>query len=264
MRYIILLIVFMPITGCSSEKAMQKIIFLHHSTGRSVWVGNTNRYVYRLANKGHVQRFFEKYNRINKTNYQISNRIFPMNEPYGWNNYPYDYYNIWVKNAGKIPYMGEPTLEILTASYDIIIFKHCFPVGNIMADNGKPDIDSPEKKLENYKLQYNALKSKMHEFPNKKFIVWTPPASVKTRISENEARRTREFYKWMIEEWNEKGDNIFIWDFFKYQTEGGLYLPEKNAYSRDNSHPGKEFSANVAPKFASYIIDVIESPPGIN
>ena len=34
---------------------------------------------------------------------------------------------------------------------------------------------------------------------------------------------------------------------------------DKNAYSPDNSHPNKEFSARVAPLFSKFIIDVIES-----
>lgn len=259
MRCIFLLIFFKLLLSCKSDQGeMQKIIFLHHSTGRSIWVGNTNRFVYKLTRKGNVQRFFDDHNKRNKTNYIISQRGFPGNEPYGWNNYPYDYYNIWVKNAGMAPFKEEPTLEILTSEYDVIIFKHCFPVGKIKADTGKPDINSDEKRIENYKLQYNALKQKMHQFPNNKFIVWTPAASVKNQISEDEARRTFEFYRWIIDEWDEKGDNIFIWDFYNYETEGGLYLLEKNAYSTDNSHPGKEFSGKVAPLFSKYIIDVIE------
>lgn len=96
------------------------------------------------------------------------------------------------KNAGESSFMEEPTLEILTRKYEIIAFKHCFPVGRILEDKGTPNIDSNEKRVENYKLQYNALKTKMHSFP-------------------------------------------------------------------DNSHPGREFSARVAPLFAKFIIDVIES-----
>ena len=60
-------------------------------------------------------------------------------------------------------------------------------------------------------------------------------------------------------EWDEKGDNIFIWDFYKYETEGKLYLLDKNAYSPDNAHPNREFAAKVAPRFCKFIIDTIES-----
>jgi acetyltransferase-like isoleucine patch superfamily enzyme len=182
--------------------------------------------MYKLTRKGTVQRYFDDYNRRNDTSYIISDLLFPKKFPYGWKNYPFDYYNIWVKNAGSSAYMEEPTLEMLTREYDVIIFKHCFPVGRIMDDDGQPDINSQEKRLGNYKLQYEALKKKMHSFPATKFIVWTPPAIVKSQIMEEEAIRTRIFYKWLTEEWKEKGDNIYLWDFYAYETEAGLYLIE--------------------------------------
>lgn len=238
---------------------MKKIIFLHHSTGYGIWVGGTNRYIYKLTKKGAVDRFFDKFNKKKKTSYVITELSFPKKNPYGWSNYPFDYYNIWVKNAGEKCYMEEPTLEILTKEYEVIIFKHCFPVSRISEDIGVPDIDSADRRIENYKLQYNALKQKMHEFPDNKFIIWTHPVCVKNQITEEEAKRTFLFYKWMIEEWKEEGDNIFIWDFYKYETEGGLYLADKNAFNLNNSHPAKKFSAKVAPLFGKFIIDVIEA-----
>jgi hypothetical protein len=238
---------------------MKKILFLHHSTGRCIWVGKTNRYLFKLTQKGDVQKFFDDHNKKNNTSYDITELSFPKEVPYGWKNYPYDYYNIWIKNAGENKYMDQPTLEILTKEYEVIIFKHCYPVSRISEDTGSPDIDSEEKRLENYKLQYNALKHKMHEFPNNKFIVWTPAACTRNHISEDEAIRANQFYKWMIEEWDERGDNIFIWDFYKYETEGGLFLLDKYAFAPDNSHPSKKFSGFVAPLFCKFIIDVIES-----
>jgi hypothetical protein len=238
---------------------MKNILFLHHSTGYSIWVGNTNKYIYKLTHKGDVQRIFAAYNKKNKTEYNITELSFPKSVPYGWSNYPFDYYNIWVKNGGGDEYMTEPTLESLTRKYDVIIFKHCFPVSRIPEDTGNPNIDSEEKRVENYKLQYNSLKKKMLQFPDTIFIVWTPAVCTKNQISSEEANRTLQFYKWMVDEWDEKGDNIFVWDFYKYETEGELYLPEKNAYSPENSHPGREFSARTAPLFCKDIIDIIES-----
>jgi hypothetical protein len=155
--------------------------------------------------------------------------------------------------------MEEPTLEILTREYDLIIFKHCFPVSNIVSDTGIPDINSDEKRLENYKLQYNALKTKMHEFSKNKFIVWTPSMNVKSKATQEEAERTRQFYNWIIDEWDEKGDNIFIWDFYKYETEGGLYLLEKNAMNINDSHPNRGLSSKAAELFARFIVDVLNN-----
>jgi hypothetical protein len=259
MRTIIFFFALVMLVGCNSnDEAGTSIIFLHHSTGGAVWRGGTNRYVQKILGKGDVERFFSKYNRKHNTAYAITHQSFPKTEPYGWKNYPYDYYNIWVKNAGQQSFMEEPTLEMLTEDYDVIIFKHCYPVGEILEDTGMPDINSEERRLENYKLQYDALKQKMHEFSDKKFILWTPAALVENMTTEEQALRTREFYEWMINEWNEEGDNIYLWDFYKLETEGGLYLKHEYAVSPDDSHPNSSFSARVAPLFGQFIIDTIE------
>jgi hypothetical protein len=253
----LLLIALLCVNCNSNQEEMTKIIFLHHSTGKNIWLGNTNKYINKLSGKNDVQDYFKRYNKKNNTNYNITECAFPKEKPYGWKNYPYDYYNIWVKNGGEKSYMGEPTLEILTKEYNVIIFKHCYPGSKITPDTGNPDINSEVKSVENYKLQYNALKNKMHEFPGTKFIVWTPAVFNKNQLSEDEAKRIQSFHKWMIEEWDEKGDNIFTWDFYQYETEGGLYLLDNYSTGPSNSHPNREFSAKVAPLFCKFIIDVI-------
>jgi hypothetical protein len=213
--------------------------------------------VYKLTNYGNVQKWFKKYNKIHQTYYVISERSFPQKEPYGWNNYPYDYYNIWVKNAGDRPFLEEPTLEILNKEYDVIIWKHCFPVGKMVESKDPPDIDSPEKNIENYKLQYEALKKKMREFPDTKFLVWTGAALVEANTTEKAATLTKTFFDWVRNEWDEPGDNIFLWDFYQLQTEGGLYFMDKYAESPTNSHPSAKFARNVYPYFCQRIIDVL-------
>lgn len=235
-----------------------RILFLHHSTGKNIWLGGTNRYLNKVIEKSDVQNYFRSHNKKYGTNYIINEQVFPKKYPYGWKNYPFDYYNIWVRNAGESPYQEEPTLEILTKNYDVIIFKHCYPVSKILPDTGHPDIVSEEKRLENYKLQYIALKKKLHEFPDTKFIVWTPAVHVKSQINEDEAKRTHIFYKWIIEEWKEENDNIFVWDFYKYETEGGLYLKDEFSAAPGNSHPSVNFSSRVSPLFSRFIIDVVE------
>jgi len=221
------------------------ILFLHHSTGNNIWNGG-------------VKDCIEEYNKTREKNITIIEQNFPKRNPYGWNNYPYDYWNIWVNNAGDQPYKEEPTLEMITKNYDVVIWKHCFPVSNIKENTGSPLVSSSQKTLENYKLQYNALKEKMKEFPDTKFIVWTPAALVESATSEENALRTQEFYNWIKDEWDETGDNIFLWDFYILETEGELYLKSENAASPTNSHPGTNFSKTVAPYFCQRIIDVIE------
>ena len=230
--------------GNDAEEAVN-IIFLHHSTGNVVW-------------KAGVKKWIKKYNKKNGADYRITERSFPAESPYGWNNYPYDYWNIWVNNAGEDEYQKEPTLEILTGDYDLIVFKHCFPVSDIKEDTGRPDVGSKEKRIENYVLQYNALKQKMYEFPSRSFLVWTGAALVRQATDEESAARAKQFFDWVKNEWDEPGDNIFLWDFYGLETEGGLYLKDEYAEGPKNSHPNKKFAKTAAPLFCRRMIDVLE------
>jgi len=222
-----------------------KIIFLHHSIGKNIWEGG-------------VKEWFKNYNKKNKVNYSIVEQVFPKKNPYGWKNYPFDYWNIWVKHSGDEAYKKEPTLEMITNQYDVIVLKHCFPVGNIDEDTGKSNVSCEVKRLENYKVQYEALREKMNKFNQTKFIVWTIPALVEKKTSKEKASRAKEFYKWMKDEWNQKDDNIYLWDFYKLETEGDLYLKNKYAEGSENSHPNKAFSEKIAPYFCQRIVDIIE------
>ena len=244
-------------TGVVSEPV--KIVFLHHSTGWAVWLGNTSEATFRVSGKSDVKSWIASYNKANNTSHEIEEMSFPTtSKGYPWENRPYDYYTIWVKHAGDAPYRGEPTLEMLTKEYDVIIWKHCFPVASILPDTGKPDVDSDEKRLENYKLQYAALKEKMRSFPETKFIVWTGAAPTIGFTSPMKARRARQFFDWVKSDWDEPGDNIFLWDFYQLETEGGIYLKTGYANGLRDPHPRPDFAGRVAPLFAQRIIDVID------
>lgn len=253
------------VVGCSDQgvskmenKKEIKIIFLHHSTGQVIWDGGLSKFARKLGFEGDVKKFFKKHNAEYNTNYIIAETYFPKSSPYGWNNYPYDYYNIWVKNAGNEPYKEEPTLEMLTGQYDVIIFKHCFPISRIQADGTNPELNSDEKTVANYKLQYEALKKKMNGFPNTKFILWTPTALVEKATNKDEADRAREFSEWVKNVWDTPDDNIFLWDFRSLQSEDGLYFRNTYSASSTDSHPNRKFSQTVAPYFCNRIINVIE------
>ncbi len=244
-------VIFLVLTGNfgnglkGGEKEM-KIVFLHHSTGKIIWNGG-------------VKNWFNSYSKENNKEYITETLAFPGRSPYGWNNYPYDYWNIWVKNAGMKKYMNEPTLEILTEKFDMIVFKHCFPVSKIVpCPEGGASVDSDVKCIENYKLQYNALKEKMLSFPKCKFLVWTGAALVKGATDEKCASRSREFFEWVRKEWDSPDDNIYIWNFFELETAGGLYMKDEYAESSANSHPTAGFAAMAAPILCRRIVDIFE------
>jgi hypothetical protein len=240
----ILLIFMVCLFSCSTgESGGTNIIFLHHSTGGVIWNGG-------------VSSWIDNYNAENGTSYEITEFAYPDGVNYPWNNYPYDYWYLWVDNAGYQQVEGHDTLELITRTYDVIIFKHCFPVSNIQADTGSPSISSDVKSIENYQLQYNAIKAKLKEFPGKRFIVWTGAARIQSETTPEEAARAESFFNWVKNTWDEEGDNIYVWDFWALETEGGLYLrPE---YATSDSHPNSTFAQSVAPCFGQRIVDVIE------
>lgn len=273
-KYILSLVIMAVLSNTctrNNDDGSFRILFLHHSTGQHIWTGNTYNPVSRLASRLHprlgrilnrkpeLPELFRKYNDENSTGYSITEQVFPKLKPYGWHNYPYDYYIIWVKNAGENPYMEEPTLEMLTKKYNMIIFKHCFPVSNILPDSVSADPDSDIKTLSNYKFQYNALKEKLKSFPETRFLLFTGAAQVRKLISEPEASRAREFFEWVKNDWDQPGDNIFIWDLFELQTEGGLFFVDKYAVSENDSHPSPEFSSRAARLLFNRIVDIIET-----
>lgn len=218
-----------------------KILFLHHSTGRCIWNGG-------------VPDWFGKLEAEKGKPYYIVEQEFPKQV----GNYPYEYWDIWVNRQGAGPYENEPTLRMITQKYDVIIWKHCYPVGDIEEDVGQPRVDSEIRRIENYKAQYEALKKAMREFPKNKFIVWTGATRVKNSTTEDGAKRARAFFDWVREKWDEPGDNIFLWDFYQLQTEGELYFKSDYAMGPEDSHPNETYSRRVAQLFCQRIVEVIE------
>ena len=271
--FLILSIILIAIPGCKNspekEKEAIKIIYLHHSTGKIIWQGKESRlkklvpkrlekYIPKL-NKPAILKYIKNYNKEHGTDYQIKAREFPAKSPYGWKNYPYDYYNIWVQHGNRDYYKKEPTLKVLTQKYDVVVFKHCFPVSHMIKDSLPGAPDSEVKSLANYKVQYQLLKEKMRNYPETKFLLWTGPALLKVHTNESEAVITKTFYDWVKNDWNETSDNIFLWDFRELETEGGMYLKTEYAINPNNSHPSMVFGEKAAKLFVQRLTDIINN-----
>jgi len=229
-----------PMTGAA------RIGYLHHSTGGVVWGGG-------------VQGFLQGWNAAHGTAYQVAEVTYPdTSGGYPWANYPFDYWNLWVSHTGTRRDRGEQNLDDLTAAYDVIVWKHCFPVSAVGPDTGSPSVSSSAQTLENYQLQYQALKARLRQFPAKRFLVWTGAALAEASTSPADAQRARDFFAWVKGVWDEPGDNIFVWDFFELETQGGLYLQPAYAAGVSDSHPNATLAALAAPLVAKRIVDVIE------
>ncbi len=235
----------------SGQSSSARVLLLHHSTGQNVWEGGLPGWV-------------AAYNGAHAKAYQVEERAYP-DDPWPWDNYPSDYYRIWVLHEGGAR-AGTEWLETLTQQYDVILFKHCFPGGDVRPNAGSPDPASGDKTLENYQAAYDALKAKLQGFPSTRFIVWT--LAMRTEADQQAcygadyagmAERAGQFTEWVKNAWDVKGDNVFVWDFHALETEGGLYL--RPGYAVDpggDSHPNGPFCAAVAPLLGQRIVDVIE------
>ncbi len=243
----------------SSYAQEGKAYFLHHSTGGGVY------------NQGNVEDKINAYNQENGTNYQIDEKPYPTN-PYPWHNYAYDYWNLWINGVCDNSDPDVECLESMLERYEIIIFKHCYPGSDIVPDIANPSVSSSVKCLANYKLQYRALRDKMANFPNKKFVVWT--LAPRHRLyapaqSAERAARAREFVNWVKNEWlTEEGrgpSNIYIFDFFNIVAESDPNPPNGQVnclkYEYERSHTGNDSHQNqqanevAGEAFANFLIN---------
>jgi len=163
-------------------------------------------------------------------------------------------------------------MNTLSQDYHMIIFKHCFPGAHVLEDTGNPDINSERKSLENYKVQYRALREMMDEYPNNLFVVWTlAPLHRLSTIPEN-AHRAKEFVEWVNEQWlTEDGkdhDNILIFDFWgltaEQKEESGqgqvncLRYDYEKSHESGDSHPNIKANEAVGPVFGKFIVNALK------
>lgn len=238
----------------------QKVLFLHHSTGGGVYNG------------GKVSSWFASYNSIHSTNYQIFEKSYP-DVPYPWENYPYDYWNLWINGGCNSSNPNIECLNSLCSKYNIIIFKHCFPGAGILPDDVSSSVSSSKKTLGNYKLQYRALRNLMDQYPQNKFIVWTLAPLHRLATNDANAARAKEFVDWVKNTWlNEDGlahPNIYLFDFWGFAAENNsnpangklncLKYVYETSHSDADSHPNASANEYIGPKFAEFIISVIQN-----
>ena len=225
------------------DPAATTVLYLHHSTGLAVWDGG-------------VPGLVERRNAVAGTDLQVVERAFP-HRPYPWDNNPYDYWNAWVNHSGDHRVQGQATLEDLVGAYDVIVWKSCYLAGDMVPDDGRPDVASPVRTLANYRLQYLALRDAMHRFPGTTFIVWTLPPKVATDTDPTAAELARQFATWVRQEWDQPGDNVFLWDYRAIAAPDDLYLPAAWAVGERDSHPGTELSRRAAALFVQRLVDVV-------
>lgn len=257
MKVVLILISLYIVSGVAFSQN-NKALFLVHSTGNNLYT------------EGKVSDWVKNYNSTNGTNFQITTRDYP-NTPWPWENYPYDYWKLWVDNSCNNTNPDIECLASMANNYGLVIFKHCFPGSDIEPDTGTPDIKSDRKSLENYKLQYRALRNLMDGMPDKKFMVWTLVPLHRLATTPEKALRANEFVNWVKNKWlTEDGKthlNIFIFDFYSLAAElkenptsGMQYCLKydyEGSHTSDDSHVNTLGNEIIGPLFSQAVIKAI-------
>ncbi len=181
----------------SGGGATVKIMLLHHSTGHVVWMGTTSRVGAKLFGKSALKSRMDAYNKQRHQLRRIRPDELPATSKGTLGQLPYDYYNLWVKHFGSDAYKGEPYAGDSEPKLRCHRLEALLPGQRHPSRYGGSDVDSPEKRLENYKLQYAALKEKVHSFPRAKVIVRTRAALTEQHAAQDEAQRAKEFLDWV-------------------------------------------------------------------
>lgn len=235
----------------------QDVIFLHHSVGNNVY------------EDGKVAEWIDAYNSESGRSINLSERDYP-DTPWPWNNYPYDWWKLWVDGSCNSADPDIECLNTLAEDYDLIIFKQCYPGASILANSETPDVTSDVKTVDNYKEQYRALRGVFDSYPDTRFMVWTLTPLHRLSTNTDRANRAHEFVEWVKNEWlSEDGQahpNIYVFDFFgliaepdpspEYGAQYRLKYIFERSHSESDSHPNDSANAYVGPHFAIAITEV--------
>lgn len=244
---------FKPITVNATENS-KRIIFIHHSTGGNLiregklrgeikkldptiefWDHNYNLYpnfTMLIANFTHLKGLSDNNGKVTGTDYNIVIS----------NNSPKEYADIFSRDP------NDSTLKQIL-QYDVVAFKNCYPTTRISTD----------EQLEDDIKYYKVIRDNLKKYPNKQFIVFTPPPARKETTNIEQATRAKKLVDFLnSKEFVDGSKNIYIFDFYTLLADENGYL--KSEYTRFlpwDSHPNKKANLTVAPIFAKYLTEVL-------
>jgi hypothetical protein len=129
--------------------------------------------------------------------------------------------------------------------YDVIAFKSCFPVSDIQSDD----------QLTEYKSYYLSIRDRMDQYPDKIFIVLTPPPQVAAYTETEAAARARAFANWLAsDEYLGGHPNVFTFDLFDLLADPSINVLRAD-YQADkyDAHPNELANQTIGPLFADFI-----------
>lgn len=247
-RFIFLLTVLFFVVGPIPSvqpvhAAGERIIFLHHSVGLGlVDQGMMREQLTALGYDFYDHGYNEEGLRLADGSWTGTNFDVPDD-----NTEPDGYASIFRQPLHDPP---DNTFGYLM-QYDVIIFKSCFSASEIWDDS----------MLADYLSHYRQIRDVMDTYPNKLFIVVTPPPNEPGSTSAENAARARQFADWLSSsEFLDGHPNVTTFDLFDALAGDNNYLRrEYRPGWGSDSHPNERANEEVGAQFVAFIDQAIRA-----
>lgn len=238
--WVVLVVVAMTVGLVSSVAAQDdgpvQVIFMHHSTGAGIMYGGNVREA--LTDLGYA--FWDHgYNDEGLTDADGNWAGLSYDVP-GDNTDPDGWYEIFNQ-----VYTDPPTNTLShMLTYDVIIFKSCFPSSHI---------DS-EAMFEDYQTYYLSIRDVIDRYPDKLFILWTTPPLVPNSTDAESAARADRWANYLTsDEYLDGHPNIAVFDIFHILADEDGFLAAPYRVDEWDSHPNDVANEMAGTLFAEFI-----------
>jgi hypothetical protein len=226
-----------PMAAPTRGADLSRVIFLHHSVGANLIAQGDVRQ--RLTDLG-----YEFYDH----GYNDDGLVLADGTPAGRNfNVPDDNTNPDGFAAIFAQPLHDPPDNTFShlMQYSVIAFKSCYPVSNIESDG----------QLAGYESYYLSIRDRMDQYPNRIFIVVTPPPEIPADTDPQAPARARAFANWLAsDEYLSGHPNVFTFNFFDLLADPSTNMLRAD-YQIDeyDAHPNELANQTIGPLFADFI-----------
>ena len=233
-----------------SQTLYRSGMFLHHSTGESIWGPN--------GSNTSVPQQMIQYNQLHG---YTGNDAVTLNETWfpSSDNEWFTWHQIFDNS--------DPNNNILShlQNNKIIIIKSCYPSSNIVGLGAPGDtLSNPSRKtIYNYKWHWRNIISVMRQHPENFFVIWTNAPLVPSATNNQEASLSNQFCSWANDTlaigidpiFGAFPSNVYVFDFFHKLADANGMLQLQYASSSNDSHPNSAATELVAPQFVQEIFN---------
>lgn len=234
------------VISAANAQDLTNLFFLHHSVGNGLVV------------EGNMRGVINAYNSAQGTQYAFWDHGYnsdglrnPAGEETGINydvpddnTNPDGLYYLWTSASAEYAACRDRIL----ANHQVIAFKSCYPASHIYDENT----------LNDYKNYYLAMRWFFDLYPERLFVVMSPPPLHRLATNETEGYYARAFANWLKSaDYLSGHTNMVCFDLFGYLAGSDNFLryEYESSHSGSDSHPNALADEIVGAVFALFLID---------